>query len=153
MTRPTDTSSFWAVVDLFRTEPPPGWRPKNAEFARKPVIVRAAGSRWTLDAYLHAGADSSEIVVMMEQDGRHSTRGLSARRRLALFRFLETFERHMWRRGFGGSFDVDRHGDRKCSAYFNKYVKGTAAVRRELDALDKLLSAMATRRHGARGRQ
>ena len=145
MIRHTDDKLFWTFADLFR-EGRPGWRPSGVAFRREATTFRAAGSRWEIDVSVHGDADSAEIAVMEEQDGKYASRGLSARQRLDLFKFLERLERRLWALHFGGTFHIDHH-DGIAASHFNKFAKSAASVRRNLDALEGLIATL-TRRRG-----
>ncbi len=126
--------SIWVLADLFRTDKPADWIPESIEFQRQLGIVRAAGFRW--DMHFSIGTDGGQFQarIFIHQETTGSARGLPARRRSQLFRFVERMERKLWRLRYDGSLIIDRL-DGRCSGYFNKYVNDAAAVRREIRKL------------------
>lgn len=134
------SGAIWALVDLFETDMPAGWRPRSIEFERKMAPVRAAGTIWDVRFSTHAGGvlgGAFEVVVTISQDDRHGAKGIPARRRLRLFEFVEAVEKRMWRLGYSGSFAVDRY-DGQCSGSFHKHVKRSFRIRAEIKKVDSL---------------
>ncbi len=135
-----DGQVFWDLAAFFKGEAPVGWRPQSITFERDVGVVRAAGARWSTTFTIHgpsAGHEGIELLVSISQEEGLGSRGLAARRRLALFQHLEAVEQEMWKRRFRSRFTLDDH-DETWAGYFRKYLGGLAAVRRELGTLASL---------------
>jgi hypothetical protein len=133
--------AVWKLVDWFRDARPAGWHVRSVDFERELGTLRAARSRWEMSASVDGGglfgSEQAQIAFHIGQTDDHGTRGLSARRRMELFRFIEATEKTLWRLGFHGSFHVGGH-DGECIGGFNKYVAGPDAVGKEIEALSSL---------------